>query len=820
MKKLVALVFVAASWSATAWGQTIESSSESTPFPGVRIVEGRTSGPATDFYAAYVSLCTPGVRIGASEYSGYSTSSSWGNSVGAEVAVNGDFFTSSPRNHVYGDAVGGGTRWASNRSGLDYTGDWYHAKYGWIAFGDQAVEYTNSELVKNRDLSAEGWAPTTPMPAVPPGTASLVSGFPQLVIDGAAVDCPSATDGSCFTDRSDMRQRHPRTAMGLSEDRQTFILVVVDGRSSRSSGMYGLELARLMERLGAHTAINLDGGGSSQMWVKGRGTINRPSDGSPRSVLNHWGIFADGGSAMPAHCENRFDGQLHDLHAQLGAEETDVNGDGRGDACVRTKDGILCSLFGEDGFGPAIAGPGGAAFDDPGWDDPSHYATIRWGDIDGDGLADVCGRNNDRIRCWKSTGDGFGPPIDGPEYGDDVGANHPKYYSTIRLADFDGDGMDDVCMRWSDGMHCHPSTGDGFGPAVVAGALKNDNGWDAPSRYGTIRMGDIDGDGAADLCARNPDEFRCWRFDGTAWGGLVSGPAWSNGGGWDKYRYYSTIQLIDLDGDGRDDVCARAAAGLVCHLSTGDGFGPAISGPALADDSGWRDDSNFQTIRFADVTGDGMLDVCARANAGYRCWAFDGAGFGNRIGTDLLVDDSGWTGERYYRTIDFVDLDRDGRSDLCARAARGIACWRSLGDSFAEAETVLGPEWSDENGFGAERYYSTLRFLGPRRPLPPEPMPETDMGTVGSVDMGGNPGGGGADAGNGGGGGDTGGAAGGDDTGAQSSPDGAMLDGDVVAADGGCGCVTGRGTAPATPGLLVLLGLFARRRRAERRHRA
>ena len=119
--------------------------------------------------------------------------------------------------------------------------------------------------------------PGTVSGAIPAGTVALVSGFPELVTEGRRVTCSSPTATSCFTDRGDMRARHPRTAMGITEDRNTFILLVVDGRSSVSAGMYGTELASLMDQLGAWQAFNLDGGGSSQMWIQGRGV---PSEGA------------------------------------------------------------------------------------------------------------------------------------------------------------------------------------------------------------------------------------------------------------------------------------------------------------------------------------------------------------------------------------------------------------------------------------------------------------------------------------------------------------------------------------------------------------
>jgi hypothetical protein len=76
--------------------------------------------------------------------------------------------------------------------------------------------------------------------------------------------------------------RHPRTAIGVDSEGR-LLLVVVDGRRRRSVGMDLVRLADLMRRFGAISALNLDGGGSSTMVIRGR-IVNRPSDGSQRSV--------------------------------------------------------------------------------------------------------------------------------------------------------------------------------------------------------------------------------------------------------------------------------------------------------------------------------------------------------------------------------------------------------------------------------------------------------------------------------------------------------------------------------------------------------
>jgi N-acetyl-anhydromuramyl-L-alanine amidase AmpD len=60
--------------------------------------------------------------------------------------------------------------------------------------------------------------------------------------------------------------RHPRTLLGQKKD-GSFLLVVVDGRNPNSRGMTASESADLMLSLGIYNAVNLDGGGSSEMIV-------------------------------------------------------------------------------------------------------------------------------------------------------------------------------------------------------------------------------------------------------------------------------------------------------------------------------------------------------------------------------------------------------------------------------------------------------------------------------------------------------------------------------------------------------------------------
>jgi hypothetical protein len=736
----------------------------STPYTGVRHLYRTTTTPWRIF-ALEVDLCASGVSLRATASSErWRTVSSFGKLVGAQAAVNGDFF-SFTTHATSGLAVGNGVRWTDTKD---------TASSGFVAFGWDRLLLS----------------PVAAVVEPPPGwMREVVSGRPRIVNGGVA----QASDPTefCWT-------RHPRTAAGFSKDRRKLYLAVVDGRTSISVGMKCTELGKLMAELGAWDALNLDGGGSSAMWVASKGVVNNPSDGNERTVSNHLGVNATG-AGEPGSCDRSFEESATQGDAYDASTTSDVDGDKKADLCARSASGFSCALSSGAAFSSLIAGP--ELSDASGWSDQSNWSTLRMGDVNGDGRADVCARANARVYCWLSDGAGFPTRIDGPELSDASGWNAPEYYGTIRLADVDGDGKDDLCARSASDFRCYPATGSGFGAPFGVKELSNAAGFDQPRYYGTIRMGDVDGDGRADVCARAAAGMRCWLAMDGAFSAAIDGPAWSDAGGWGELQFWSTIRLADVDGDGRADLCGRAAAGFRCHLSTGSGFSEAIPGPEWSDAKGWSRHKYYSTIRLADIDGDGDLDVCARAAAGIICAPWNGTGFDPTFAGPALSDDSGWGAHRFYSTIRFVDVDDDGKRDLCARAAAGMKCWPSQGTAFGPS--FDGPAWSDAASWGKPEYYSTLRAEGPRCSGPSCNPPDPPDGGAGQGGTSGAIGNGGTGAGwtDGGASGGSGGSGG-----TNASP---SEGGDA----GGCGCSLPARAPRTLPLLIAALALLARFRR-------
>ena len=234
--------------------------------PGVdyqRIVRGKI-----DVHVTRVDLMHPNTKVIATKKSERGlTVSQYARKTKAIVAVNADYFD--PQLRPLGRAMGACGVWSRGAK--------LPRKQGLVAIGAGRAE------IQKNTQKTQTWM------------RGAVSGWPMLVEDCAPIhDLPGSDP---FT-----RGPHPRTAAAVSADGKTLYLVVADGRRTNVPGMTLPELADFLVReLGACRAMNLDGGGSSAMWV-GNAIVNRPSDGTERKVGNHLAVV---GAADYSGCAER-----------------------------------------------------------------------------------------------------------------------------------------------------------------------------------------------------------------------------------------------------------------------------------------------------------------------------------------------------------------------------------------------------------------------------------------------------------------------------------------------------------------------------------
>ncbi|MGZ4121979.1 MAG: S-layer homology domain-containing protein, partial [Tumebacillaceae bacterium] len=164
-----------------------------------------------------------------------------------------------------------------------------------IAQGTAAISYVNGNIQKG-DMINVNYGTT-------PSSSNLkyaIGGEVILLKDGQAYNDPNPPEDGF------QNLNMPMTGLGVTQDGQHMMQVVVDGRSSRSLGLtYGM-MTNYMKARGMYNAMIFDGGGSSELVVRNPGdtsvsVANNPSDGHERRVANGVFVYSTSAPGVPTY---------------------------------------------------------------------------------------------------------------------------------------------------------------------------------------------------------------------------------------------------------------------------------------------------------------------------------------------------------------------------------------------------------------------------------------------------------------------------------------------------------------------------------------
>jgi hypothetical protein len=222
-----------------------------------------------------------------------------------------------------------------------------------------------------------------------------------------------------------------------------------------------------------------------------------------------------------------------------------------------------------------------------------------------------------------------------------------------------------------------PSDTGPCGATFVLPSWGDAGGWKDPSHYTTIQLADIDGDGAAELLGRAPAGLAAHAFDVATgqWMPLTNAATGlaivlrdladppPQGAGkvpptdWTLPEYYTTIHTARLDDTRRRDLVARSHAGVVIYrFAAGSGWtrltqsGPMADSDCFSNGNCWNSDpSYYTTIRFGDLDGDGTDELIGRGADGVRAYCWDGQAWTQLATPGDLSDANGFNRPEYYR---------------------------------------------------------------------------------------------------------------------------------------------------------------------------
>jgi YD repeat-containing protein len=216
--------------------------------------------------------------------------------------------------------------------------------------------------------------------------------------------------------------------------------------------------------------------GTYSDWVKAGGTWTQFSSEAAPSLCR---VLADNSLGCRTYRNGSLGTEVRSPVLDAGKEHSrawvDVNGDGKSDFCRANVSAILCTLSTGSGFGTTISAS--ASFTDP----TPGKRSVFWGDMNGDGRADVCGirtssynTSDAQVICHYSLGNSFSAAVSSGNTGTYLNANW-------QVQDVTGDGKADycyvtsiigsgsvTCIRGTSGMADHLATiTDGLGASAT-----------------------------------------------------------------------------------------------------------------------------------------------------------------------------------------------------------------------------------------------------------------------------------------------------------------------------------------------------------------
>jgi hypothetical protein len=275
---------------------------------------------------------------------------------------------------------------------------------------------------------------------------------------------------------------------------------------------------------------------------------------------------------------------------------------------------------------------------------------------------DIVGRDSQTGEWWVGVSNGSG--FDNVAFGS---WNPKATWADVRTGDFNGDGLTDIAgldLQTGQWWVSLASASQG-GPAAFREFFSTSMwaGWNPKASWADVRVGDFNGDGKADLAAREVNSGQWWVAisDGSSF----TTSLWTQ---WNPSVTWVDVQVGDFTGDGKADLVGRV-------LQTGQWWVAQSTGSSFTNSlwATWNPKVTWVDVKAGDFNGDGKMDLTGRVRENGQWWT--ALSNGSTFSSSLWAT---WSTAVTWVDVNVGDFNGDGKADITGRALETGQWWVGL----------------------------------------------------------------------------------------------------------------------------------------------
>lgn len=233
--------------------------------------------------------------------------------------------------------------------------------------------------------------------------------------------------------------------------------------------------------------------------------------------------------------------------------------------------------------------------------------------------------------------------------------------------------------------------------------------------YETLQYGRVFTNQRYNILIRGKYGFYTWSYDYKE-NKMIRTPGimkLSDDNKWYKHSYYETIKTSDIDGDEIDEIICRNNRGLYIFkyniekerwvcINLFDYF---------SNDNGWNQKKYYKTIQFIDMDKDKRAELIARNSGALVIYKYIEEKYKWKLmfSIDYFRDNNGWDLPEYYETIQSCNIFNDDILQILGRDKNGICIFRYIDNEWKQINLLN--YFSDENGWNQKKYYKTIKCI-------------------------------------------------------------------------------------------------------------